>query len=216
MTQKEINDRLTFRCKHRHNGFSHQQCFKREEEKIGFLDIEASNLNASFGCVYTYCIKELDGPLIKRAISLDDLHNGNFDKNLLKKFIEDCLKFDRLVLHYGTDFKFDLPFLRTRAVFWGLDFPEHKFLYASDTHTILKKKFKFHSNRLEAVCDFFNIPAKGHKLNSKIWLDMITGNRKRMRAAIDYILTHNVEDVLSLEALWKKINAYVPLAKTSI
>lgn len=213
-----IAKRMKYRCVHRHNGLTHPHCYNRgnTEEIIGFADIEASNLNASFGIVYTYCIKKLDGELIKRSISLKDLHDGNFDKNLVAQFIKDCEQFDRLVWHYGTDFKFDLPFLRTRAVRWGLDFPEHKFMYVSDTHSILKKKFKLHSNRLETACDFFGIPAKEHKLNPEIWLKMITGNKKLMKGALEYILTHNVEDVLSLEALYKRISRYVPLSKVSI
>jgi DNA polymerase III epsilon subunit-like protein len=185
-------------------------------ERIGFADIEASNLTATFGIVYTYCIKELDGELIKRAISLDDLHKGEFDKNLIASFIDDASKFTRLVFHYGNDRRFDVPFLRTRAVKWNLPFPGHKCMYVSDTYPILRNKFKLHSNRLETACDFFNIPAKKHKLNSEIWLNMITGNKRLMKKAIDYILIHNIEDVVSLEMLWKKISKFTQVGKTSI
>src|SRR5512135_2087885 len=198
MTLEEIRQRVNFKCKHGHNGVEHPACFTPNRNKIGFADIEASNLTATFGIVYTYCIKELNGKVLKRAISLADLYNGVYDKNLIARFIEDTHEFDRLVWHYGTDKKFDLPFLRTRAVKWGLPFPEHKCLYVSDTHPILRNKFKLHSNRLETACDFFDIPSKEHKLKPDIWLEMITGNKKRMKHAIDYILTHNVEDVVSL------------------
>lgn len=194
--------------------------FKREEkkkkERIAFGDLECSSLTASFGIIYTFCLKKLDGPIIKRKIDLKDLHSGLYDKNLVKQFIEDCEEFDRLVFHYGTDRKFDLPFIRTRAVYWGLPFPEHKFMWVGDTHPILKNKFKLHSNRLEAACDFFGIPSKKHRLNTDIWLKMITGNKKLMQEAIDYIMIHNVEDVVSLELLWKKIYKYVPYVNTSI
>lgn len=219
MTSEEIRLRQKFKCPHGHNGLTHPQCFnqsKGTQEHIGFADIEASNLTATFGIVYTYCIKELDGGLIKRSISLEDLHKGDFDKNLIRKFIEDTKAFTRLVWHYGTDKKFDLPFLRTRAVKWGLPFPEYKCLYVSDTHPILRNKFKLHSNRLETACDFFGIPAKEHKLNSDVWLDMITGNKRKMQKALNYILVHNQEDVISLELLWKKIAKFTKIGKTSI
>jgi uncharacterized protein YprB with RNaseH-like and TPR domain len=219
MTQEEVRLRLKFKCIHGHNGVEHPCCFKKAngvQERIGFADIEASNLTATFGIVYTYCIKEENGPILKRAISLSDLYKGVFDKNLVAQFIEDAKSFTRLVWHYGTDKKFDLPFLRTRAVKWGLKFPEYKCLWVSDTHPILRNKFKLHSNRLETACDFFGIPAKGHKLNPDVWLDMITGNKKRMQRALDYILIHNVEDVVSLEGLWKKIARFTKLGKTSI
>ena len=209
----------SFRCVHGHTALEHPSCWNKLNgtiERIGFADIEASNLTATFGIVYTYCIKELDGKLIKRAISLDDLYTGKFDKNLIASFIDDTKQFTRLVFHYGNDRRFDLPFLRTRAVKWGLPFPEYKCINVSDTYPILRNKFKLHSNRLETACDFFDIPAKAHKLNPEIWLNMITGNRKLMKKAIDYILIHNIEDVVSLEMLWKKISKFIKVGQTSI
>lgn len=219
MTADEVRKRMRFRCKHKHDGLHHPQCFKDKNgkvERVGFADIEASNLNATFGIVYTYCIKTLDGPLLKRAISLQDLHRGVFDKNLIKQFIEDAKQFDRLIFHYGNDRRFDLPFLRTRAVYHDLDFPAYGSLYVSDTYPILRNKFRSHSNRLETVCDFFGIPAKEHKLKPEIWLEMITGNKKRMQRALQYILLHNVEDVLSTEKLWKRIAPYTKIGRTSV
>lgn len=189
---------------------------KKKQERIGFADIEASNLDADFGIAYTYCIKELDGKILKRKIELDDLHKGLYDKNLIQHFIDDCENFDRLIFHYGTNRRFDIPFLRTRAVKWGLNFPEYKFMNISDTYPILRNNFKLHSNRLAAACDFFGIPSKGHKLNTDIWLKMITGNKKMMKDAINYILIHNVEDVISLESLWKKIYKYSNFNNSSI
>jgi uncharacterized protein YprB with RNaseH-like and TPR domain len=210
----------SFRCVHGHTAFEHPSCWEKQNGdfiKIGFADIEASNLAATFGIAYTYCIKELDGKLIKRAISLDDLHNAKYDKNLIAHFIEDSKQFSHLIWHYGGfNRAFDVPFLRTRAVKWGLPFPEHKCLFVGDTYPILRNKFKLHSNRLETACDFFDIPSKGHKMNPDIWLKMITGNKKLMQKAIDYILIHNVEDVISLEMLWKKISKYTKLGKMSI
>jgi len=208
-----------FRCVHGHTNQEHPNCYKMangKEERVGFCDIETSNLNATFGIIYTFCIKELDGEIYKYSVSTEDLYRGEFDKNLLKNFIETTEKFTRLVVHYGSDRKFDLPFLRSRAVYWGLPFPEYKFLFVSDTYNILKNKFKLHSNRLETACDFFHIPAKKHKLNSDIWLLMITGNPKLMKKALDYIMVHNIEDVISLERLWKKISKFTRIAKTSI
>ena len=220
LTKDEIIRRSKWRCKCGHSALEHPNCYEEQfgkEVKIGFADIEASNLTATFGIVYTYCIKELDGNIIKRAISLDDLHSAVYDKNLIALFIEDTKQFTHLIWHYGGfNRSFDVPFLRTRAVKWGLPFPEYKCLYVGDTYPILRNKFKLHSNRLETACDFFDIPSKKHKLNSDIWLLMITGNKKLMQKAIDYIMKHNIEDVISLEALWKKIAKFTKLGKTSI
>jgi len=219
LTKAEIVWLGTHRCKCEHTYLEHYNCYVKENpqhQSVGFLDIEASNLKAPFGIVYTYCIKELDGVLLKRAVTLKELYEEKYDKELLKQFIKDTERFGRLVVHYGTDYKFDLPFLRTRAVKWNLPFPEYKFTYASDTWSIAKSKFCFHSNRLETICQFFGISCKKHKLNPNVWIKMFTGNPKLMQQALNYIMKHNIEDVMSLEALWKKINKYANISKTSI
>ncbi len=101
-------------------------------------------------------------------------------------------------------------------MYWKLPFPQYKCLTASDTYPILKYKFKLHSNRLEAACDFLNIPSKKHKIKPDIWLAMLTGNRRRMQKSLSYIKTHCIEDVVALEELWARISPYSRLASTSI
>jgi uncharacterized protein YprB with RNaseH-like and TPR domain len=181
-------------------------------EKIGFLDIEASNLAATFGIVISYCIKELDGKIIKRVLTPKEIKNFIYDRDLMKQFCDDVRRFDKIVVFYGTDYKFDIPFLRTRATLYRLNFPTDKELKAQDLWAILKRKFKLHSNRLEAACEFFGIPAKGHRLNPNIWFKCMGGDKK----SLNYILTHNIEDVESTETLWKLIEKYVPVSKASI
>jgi uncharacterized protein YprB with RNaseH-like and TPR domain len=220
LTKKEMEQRVKFHCKHGHNGFSHRLCFENSKgikERVGFLDIETSSLYATEGMVYTYCIKSNDGKLIKRSVTLKDLYKGDFDKNLMKQFIEDAKGFDRFVLHYGENGRFDIPFLRTRAVYWNLDFPRYKTMYVSDTYPICKNQFRFKRNSLKMACQFLGIKAKGHVLSPKYWgFSMITGNPKIMQASLDWTMLHNIEDVLSTEALWNRINVYVAPGKKSI
>jgi len=134
----------------------------------------------------------------------------------LKDLIQDVQKFKRVVVQYGSDRKFDLPFLRSRSVRWGLKFPVYKRLFVTDTHTILKNKFCLHRNSQEVACDFFKIPAKQHRLKPDIWVRMLSGNPKSIQKTLDYVLQHNKEDVISLEKLYKKISPYAPSSKTSI
>lgn len=189
----------------------------RYKEKIGFLDIEASNLSATFGIVLTYCIGNNENDkIIKRQIEFKDWYSGKQDQMLMKQFIEDAKLFDRFVVHYGGDRRFDIPFLRTRCVFWGLKFPEYKDMCISDTWVMLKNKFKLHSNRLETACTFYDIETKGHKMQPNIWAKLNTGNPKLWKPAMSYIMVHNIEDVVSLKALYNKINKFSNNAKTSI
>ena len=59
---------------------------------------------------------------------------------------------------------------------------------------------------MDDACRFFGIPSKATPLNPDIWQDALCGEKK----AIDYILQHNKEDVISLEKLWKKVIDYKP------
>lgn len=216
LKKSEILELATKRCKHGETLLAHPNCIEdadpKYREKIGFLDIEATNLKANFGYMFTYCIKELDGPMIANSVTQEEILTYKFDKRLVKDLCCDLRKFDRVVVHYGSDYKFDLPFVRTRAVHFHLDFPLYKEVAVSDTHAMLKAKFKFHNNRLETACDFFDIPSKGHRLQGEIWCKALAGHP----ASLKYILTHNKEDVISLEELYKRIISYSRETKRSI
>ncbi len=217
----ELRKRNEFRCVHRHNGLSggHPSCYDQAHglvEKIAFLDIEATDLTAPWGFVICYVIGDEKGNLIKRTITLEDLRKAEFDKNLLRQFCEDIKPFDRIVGHYIGDRKFDIPMLRSRAELWRLPFPLYKFHNMTDTHLILKNKFRLKSNSLKSGCEFFGIGAKHHPIVTKYWNYLMTGNPKLMQEAIDYILIHNIEDVESTKKLWDRINKYVKLAGTSL
>lgn len=219
-TKEELIQRYDFKCKHGHNGISHSRCFdngnEHPKERIGFADIETSGLNADFGMVYTWCIKEQGGKMETDTISFEDMVSGRMDKPVVASFIEAAKKYDRLIFHYGENGRFDIPFLRTRAIKWGLEFPGYKDVFISDTYPLVKNKLKLSSNRLGRVCDLFNIPAKSSPLNMHIWEQMHSGNQSKVKAALKYILTHNKEDVICLETLWEKLVPYTRVGKTTI
>jgi uncharacterized protein YprB with RNaseH-like and TPR domain len=211
--------------KHYHSYLVHPQCAFNDgilittnngktiqlKEKIGFVDIETAGLQADFHYIFSYCIKELDGKVYKRLLTPKEVRNRKIrDKLLMKQFCKDVEQFTRVVTYYGSGF--DLPFLRTRAIFWGLDFPIYKSIYTTDVYYIIKHKFRLHRNRMETACRTFGIPCKTHPINPEIWQDAMTGDKK----ALQYILEHNVEDVISLELLWKKVNQYALENKRSI
>lgn len=219
MSQKEITSRLNFRCFHGHSGFGHPMCFDRKQgliEKIAFLDIESTDLTAPWGFILCYVISDEKGHLTKRSITLKDLNKAQFDKNLLKQFCEDIKPYHRIVGHYIGDRRFDIPMLRSRAELWHLPFPLYKFHWMSDTYVILRNKFKLKSNSLRSGCDFFGIKSKEHPIITKYWNDLMTGNPKRMQRALDYILVHCVEDVISTRKLWYRINKYTKFNRSSI
>ena len=212
LSKAELVARAKFRCIHRHNGLDHIQCFDKANpgERIGFLDIEATSLNASFGYMLSYCIKRHGGDVIKRPIEPAEVKSHRYDKRLCEQFLQDIGEFDRLVTYYGT--RYDIPFLRTRCLYWNLDFPPMGTMFHTDMYFTVRNKLRLYRNRLETACDMFGIESKGHRLTPSVWQDAQTGDKK----AIDFVLTHNIEDVVSLEALWEKLNGHYRLNKTSV
>lgn len=213
--------------KHQHSYLAHPQCaykdniiFKGKDgkkkvfkERIGFLDIETFTFafKADMGFMMSYCIKELNGKVIKNVITQKECNLAeDNDERIMKDLISDLDSFTKVIGHYSTFF--DLPFLRTRAVYYNLYFPIYKEIYHQDTYFILKRKFSLKSRSLGNACKFFGIAAKDHKFDFQLWYNAAKGNKQ----SLNHVLTHNLEDVISTEALWKRISDFVPKSKASI
>lgn len=202
-------------CPHHRPFLEHPACLRKElghEEKIGFLDIEASGLQASFSFVFSYCIKELNGKMIERVATSKEIKTYKFDRPLMEQLCKDIRKFERIIVYYGKNYRYDIPFLRTRALYYKLDFPTYSELIVNDLFDTVKSKLRLHRNRLETACEFFSIPCKGHRLNPIVWQRAQAGNKE----SLQWILEHNREDAISLELLWKKLNEFTSNPKTSI
>ncbi len=211
----EIVKRSNFRCKHRHSGLEHWQCYDEAhniKERIGHFDIETFSFgfDADAGVVLTYCIKEHGGAVIKNFVTKAELLSDTPDKRLIADLCNDLRKFDLITTFYGK--RFDVPYVRTRALFYGLDFPGYKVLDHIDVYDIVKHRLKFRSNSLGRVCKFFGIPAKGHQFGFNFWRKAFQGDSKAMAG----ILAHNQEDVESLEALWILVTNQFRVIKSSI
>lgn len=213
LKKAEILRMARFTCEHGHSGVSHPECYKKAlkiENRIGILDIECSGLKANFAKILSYCIKDYHGNILGRALTKEECLGKVKDQKLIEELIVDMKKFDRIVTFYGT--KFDLPFIRTRAVHFDIEFPSFGELRHTDLYFIIKHKFKLHSSRLQSACDFFNIPSKEHKLDSKNWENALCGEKE----ALKYVLEHNKEDVISTEMLFDKVINFTKIKDTSI
>ena len=211
--KEEIIKRSNWRCVHGHTGLEHWNCYDTQnniKKRIAIIDIETSNLKANWGFVFSYCIKEIDGKLIKRILTPKEIKDGIYDRDLLKQFCEDIRQFDRIVGYYSA--RFDIPFLRTRALYYGLDFPIYQEIHHTDLYDITKRKLNLHSKRLQVVADFFGIKAKGHPMNPSVWFKAMAGDTK----ALNWIMIHNIEDVNTTEELYSKICDYARITDTSI
>ena len=214
MKKKELLDLFRGKCKHGHLWAEHPMCYMREkaktEPKIGYLDIEASQLKSNFGIMLSYAIKvKGEDTIYSDVITKKDIDKKTLDKRLVKKCIEDMKRFDVIMGYYST--KFDIPFIRSRAMYWNLDFPMYGELQHKDIYYMVRNKMCLHSNRLEVACRHLGIEGKTH-IDGHYWILAVSGDKK----SLDYILDHNKWDVIILEKLHDRIQEYVRNINRSI
>jgi len=221
------------KCKHGHNYLEHWSCFLQDKptvpdgkhytllssissggEKIGFLDIETSNLDANWGMILTYCIKVRGSKKIYYdQITKKDIKkfpDDKSDKRVVRHLIKDLKRYDRIVTHYGR--KFDIPFILTRALICGIPFPHFGSISNDDVWCIARKKLKLNSNRQGTVHRaLFGKSNKSH-LDMKYWVAAARGNKK----ALNYVLKHNKIDVIELEESWEVLKDFVSKTNCSI
>lgn len=202
-------------CDHGHNFLEHYSCYVPEtDERIGFLDIEASNLDADFGIILSYCIKAAgEDRIYEDVIAPEDIaraNAGDEDKRVVRTLISDLNNFDKLVTYYGT--KFDIPYIRTRATNMAVPFPVFGTLVHKDLYYVVKNKFKLSSNRLENACRVLLNKTQKTRIDARYWRAGTRGDKK----SLDYILDHNRKDVLDLEALYNKVIGFSRIQNVSI
>jgi uncharacterized protein YprB with RNaseH-like and TPR domain len=213
MSKKEIVKLAKYRCQHGESGLGHFNCYLRSqpaEEKLGFLDIETSNLHATFGIMLAFSIKERGSDKIySRVITANELRTC-LDKKVVAQCVKDMQLFDKVVTFYGT--KFDIPFIRTRALALGLEFPEFGQLFHKDMYYVARNKLRLHSNRLDAVCHALFGETTKTRIEAKFWIQALMGKKE----ALDYILEHNKQDVIELERVYDTLINFNGVSNTSV
>jgi len=128
---------------------------------------------------------------------------------IINNLLKELENVDIVVTYYGTEF--DIPFLRTRAEKWALDFPKYGYIYHWDLYYKVKKLFNLHRKSLGVVTGFLGIPGKT-ALNPEVWFIAQYGDAR----ALKEILEHNEYDVIILEKLHKRIKEYTKWDKRSL
>lgn len=210
---------MSLRCIHRHSPATHPNCFKRkllnkdewwDGKHIAYLDIETSNLKANFGHMLSWCIKYKDDPEIRYSlITKDELFNYTFDRRVTEELVAELNNVDILVTYYGKGF--DVPFVRTKAVFWRIPFPEYGKIFHWDLYYHFRRNFKVHRNSLAVATDYFGIKGKT-PLHADVWVSAQYGHP----GALQEVLEHNRQDVIILEKLHKRIGDFSKWTKASL
>ena len=231
LSKKEIVWLASHKCKHRHTYLSHFNCYEEEvlkgrkvqygKERLpvdvtnGYFDIESTGFQATFSYLICYCIKDGNSDKIyERTVTKKELETC-LDREVVRQCVDDLKRFDRIITFYGT--RFDLPFIRSRAVYWGIPFPHFKTLLHTDVYFIIRNRFKLHRNSLDAACNFL-LPEEVQASHQKShfgrdhWVWATQGKKE----SLNYIVQHCRDDVKMLEDLYKVVEDYAMRTDRSI
>lgn len=133
--------------------------------------------------------------------------NKGDDKQMLEKFAKVLNTCDEVIGHNGD--KFDIRWVRTRCLYHGISITPY--IKSIDTLKESRGKFKFNSNRLDYIAQYLGL---GKKLETgyHLWKDIVLKNSK---SALKDMITYCKQDVVLLEGVFQKLNAYLP-PKTNI
>lgn len=200
LRKDELVYRATHRCIHRHTYIEHPQCLPVDRQRIGFLDIETFSLDADYGMILTWAIKTAGSDeIVTGAISARDIKRykgGREDKRVVAELVAAMQKYDLLVTYYGS--RFDVPYIRTRALVCGVEFPEFGVLQHHDLYYLAKYRLKLSRNSLDNVCRTVIGATEKTRVSGPVWREAARGNKK----ALAEILDHNRRDVRDTERVY--------------
>lgn len=176
--------------------------------KVLIIDLETTALQADRGHLLTACAKWLDSKEVLTWRIDDHKDYGKNpksymnDKWIVKGLIEVIDEADMLVGHYLD--RFDVPFLNTRALIWGLR-PAAQ-VKTIDTWKVAKNNLAMRSNRLATLTEHLN-SKDGQKggLSLDEWQIAGHGDKK----TLDRILKYNIQDVLATEELYLNLRPII-------
>lgn len=190
--------------------------------KLGYVDIESSGLSADFDFMITYAVLVRDiltrKTIIRHGrITVDDLERAKkegdadrIDARLLEKLMEDISDIDCIIVHWGIGkHRHDIPFIRSRMAINQISgFPKHRMVRFGDTQRWSSQIHRLRNNGLGTIADAYGLSTHKTPVKTKDWKKASMFADKK---AIDYILNHNIKDVIITYKVHKHIEDYVPL-----
>ncbi len=202
---------------HHHSYLGHYNCYLKEQpdkERTAILDIETSNLKGDYGIVLTWGLKSLGPDSIEfGVISTDDIkkgRNGDEDRRVVADLIRAMTNYDKLIGYYSK--RFDLPFIRTRALNMNIPFPYYGTIQHIDVYDIIRHRFNMSRKTQENACRVLLGETEKNHVQGPIWRDAARGDKKALR----WVLDHNKRDVRDLERLYLKVRDYARRHDVSI
>lgn len=123
------------------------------------------------------------------------------DRDIVRKLWELFDEADIVIAHNGNSF--DQKKSNARFIYHGFKPPTpYKEI---DTKLVAKKYFRFDSNKLDDLGDYFKIGRKLQTGGFSLWKGCMEGDKKAWRTMCDY----NIQDVILLEKVYEKMKPWM-------
>jgi uncharacterized protein YprB with RNaseH-like and TPR domain len=174
--------------------------------KAAVLDIETTGLDAiGSGALLCAVLKPLDGRFI--TLRADDLHCIPGSERRLVVAVNELINQYDLIIGHCIE-RFDLAWLRSRSVFFGVPEANRPFIY--DTFKAFRRLgyksvpngFGRPSASLKHVVDFFGIEQDKTAILPREWWGAIWRKADERKKALDNIVSHCLADVRMTERVY--------------
>lgn len=203
----EVKQRAAPRCKESvgHRSYSPPVMLRAAVFDIEVMDLfGAGDVPGHMVCCSILPLDE-DQP-ITLALEFDDQRN---DRRLLVATLDELAKFDILIGHNIA--RFDLNWLYTRVVYYGLDTPPTWFYY--DTYSAAQRLALNVRKSMAELGDFMRLnelhsSASKTSVHTTTWGDIDSPDREVFDRALSYIIDHCERDVILNRLLFNELWRY--------
>ena len=181
-----------------------------EQEKIGVFDIETSNLKADVGYMLSWAIYyPNEDRVVSDVITKRDVSTFNLDKRICKSILKELKDISLLVGFYST--RFDIPYLRTRCLMNGLDFPGYGSMRHIDVYYAARGKVATRRKSLGMIAEALGLDEKTHE-PLPVWNKARLGDKE----ALAKLVAYNENDCIVTWQVYKALQKYGRYSSKSI
>lgn len=183
-----------------------------DQARLGFFDIETSNLYANVGYMLSWGLMLTDGTIFGDSITRREIMSDALepDYRVVKSCMDTIKKNVDCVVTFNGD-RFDLPFLWSRTQKLGIWYPGYGEKLHLDLYWQARKHFRTTNKRLGTLSEFLEMAPKDH-------YDVTVWNRARRgsEAALQHIYDHCIADLHITQDLLIALGPYAKWTRRSM
>jgi len=212
---KKLADEMGLPWKAVDNALYRLKCILQEHwldhARVGFFDIESTDLKANVGYILCWGLLHTDGTVMSDVVTRQAIRGSQIepDRAVVASCLQALKSVDVVVTYNGT--RFDLPFLRSRALVHGLSFPAYGQLLHIDLYWYTRQLLKLTNNRMGTASSFLGGTDKD-SYDVRVWNRARRGDPE----ALEHIYSHNISDLHITQERFIALGPYARWTRRSV